>query len=970
MTGHRTSIFLASTALFAMAGNAFAQDASPPAAPQDEQAAGQDIVVTGTRIVRDGYTAPTPVTVASTEELAKATPSNIPDALNKLPQFQNSSSPSRSTMNFANSAAHGNILNLRGVGPLRTLILFDGQRVAPTTYLGTVDVNVIPNLLIQRVDVVTGGASAAYGSDAVSGVVNFVLDKKFTGLTGVAQGSTSQRGDNQGYRFGVAGGFKFGGDRGHLLLSAETFKNNGMLRSDRKLGRGAYSYVGSNSACVNPDPANDPTACTPGGSLNPYTIASGVTLSAASEFGKITSGPFTNYRFDANGALVPFVNGEATGSPGYFVGGDGYSISPDTQAVAPLQTYQAFGRASWEFTPDVTGYVQGGFSRSDMSYTSLANSLVPPTGATLYSGNPYLPAEIQAAFTPDSQSITLARYGANSPRPHTTERTDYWTVNAGFEGTLADKWKWNVAFNHADSNFSVAQEGVWDWQHFYAATDAVRNGNNEIVCRASLSADPTVAARYANCQPLNLLATGDAYASQPGYDYVVGTSRYRARTWQNSLAASIQGSLFDLPAGPVDIAVGAEYRRQGLRLTSNANPADLDTPEERADYFAGLRGVPSSVYYYWLTNVGEAAGNLSVKEVFGELAVPLLKDQPFAEELSLNAAGRYTDYSTSGSVKTWKLGATWKPISDLLLRGSVSRDIRAPNLFELFAGDQSAIGLLIDPVSGVTANVPQVTGGNPNLKPEKADTLTFGGVIAPSFLPGFSLSVDYYRIKIKGAIGTLSLAQIVNNCSLSGGSAPECALITRDTPTSFPSQIRVAPANIAFLETSGIDFDASYRTELGGGNLGLRLYASYLDKYQTQQSASAPVLEYAGISTVSSAPEGRPRWRGTLSVNYEIGRVGVFVNQQVIGKVKLGIPGALQNGLGQKIGAVGYTDMTLSYRMPAASGHVEFFGTVNNLFDKNPPLIPGTIPGVNIATNFALYDTVGRTFTGGVRFKF
>jgi len=361
---------------------------------------------------------------------------------------------------------------------------------------------------------------------------------------------------------------------------------------------------------------------------------------------------------------------------------------------------------------------------------------------------------------------------------------------------------------------------------------------------------------------------------------------------------------------------------------------------------------------------------VSVKEVFGELAVPLLKDQPFAQELSLNAAGRYTDYSTSGSVKTWKLGATWKPISDLLLRGSVSRDIRAPNLFELFAGDQSAISLLVDPVSGITANVPQVTGGNPDLKPEKADTLTFGAVITPSLLPGLSLSVDYYRIKIKDAIGTLSLTQIVNNCSQSGGTAPECALVTRDTPTSFPSQIRVAPANIAYLETSGIDFDASYRTELAGGNLGLRLYASYLDTYQTQQSSTAPVLEYAGISTISSTPEGRPRWRGTLSVNYEIGRVGVFLNQQLIGKVKLGIPGGLGNGLGQTIGAVGYTDMTLSYRLPVANGHVEFFGTVNNLFDKDPPLIPGTIPGVNIATNFALYDTVGRAFTGGIRFKF
>jgi outer membrane receptor protein involved in Fe transport len=971
---HTISALFMSASALCLAHPALAQSQAAPD-PQAPEAAGADdagtadIVVTGTRIVRDGYSAPTPVTVATVEDLVKATPTNIPDALNKLPQFQNSSSPSRSAHNFANTSAHGNVLNLRGVGGLRTLVLLDGQRVPPTTYLGTVDVNIVPNLLVQRVDIVTGGASAAYGSDAVSGVVNFVLNRSFTGITGVAQAGASERGDNGNYRLGIAGGMSFADGRGHLLLSAETFSNDGMLRSERALGLGGYSYVGSVPGCVNPTPAATPTACNAGGTLNPYTLASNVKLIASSEYGKITAGPFTNFRFTETGALVPFVSGTLTGTNGYAIGGDGYQISPETQAVAPLKTYQGYARASFDFTPDITGYVQGTFTRSDLNYVSLANSLVAPQGATLFSGNPYLPAEIQAAFTPAAQSISLSKYGASAPRPHTDERTDFWMVTAGLDGRFGD-WRWNVAYNHGDSKHSVAQRGVWDWRNFYAAVDAVRDPSGAIVCRATLDADPAIRARYAGCRPFNVLLSGDAYASQPGYSYVVGTSQYQARTKQDSFTASLQGALFDLPAGPVDLAVGAEYRRQTLDLVTNADPSLLDTATERNAYFGGLRGVAPASLFYWLTNVGSAHGKLNVKEAFAEIAVPVLKDTPFFQELSLNAAGRYTDYSTSGSVKTWKLGATWKPVNDLLLRGSLSRDIRAPNLFELFAGDQSAISLLVDPVSGVSANVPQISGGNPNLKPERADTLTFGAVATPAFLPGFSLAVDYYRIKIKGAIGTLSLAQIVNNCSVSGGTAPECALITRPSPNAFPTQIRVAPANIAFLETSGIDFDATYRTELGSGNLGVRLYASYLEKFQTQQSATAPVLEYAGITTATSTPEGRPKWRGSISVNYEIGNVGVFVNQQVIGKVKIGIPGQLQNGLGQKVGAVTYTDLTLNYKVPAHGGNLEFFTTVNNLFDKQPPLIPGTIPGVNIATNFALYDIVGRAFTAGARFKF
>lgn len=946
-----------------MASSAMATLFSVPVQAQDRpasatEATNADIVVTGSRIVRDGYTAPTPVTVAPVEDLVKSTPTNVPDALNKLPQFQNSSSPARSSHNFSNQPTNGNILNLRGVGGNRTLILLDGLRVPPTTYLGTVDVDVIPNLLLSRVEVVTAGASAAYGSDAVAGVVNFVLDKKFNGIKGNVQAGVSEQGDNANQRIGLAYGTQLFGDKGHLLLSGEYYNNEGMLRSDRKSALRNAVYVGS-----------VPGSSSPAGSAaNPYMIVDDIHLAIASDNGLILNGPGAGLTLDNNGSLRPFRPGTTTGSPIFNVGGDGFVIPADVSAVAPLKTYHAFGRFDYELTPDVKAFVQGVWSRADLRYSSQANAFVGTQPAPVFQGNPYIPASIAALLTP-GQEFDVAKYNGNtSSHPVTTERTDFWMATAGLEGSFGD-WNWKLDYTHGDSHHKVRQYGLYDYQKTYAALDAVRDpASGNIVCAPSISSDPAIRARFAGCKPLNVFLTGDAYTSQPGYAYATSSvMAYDARIRQNSIEGSVQGSLFDLPGGPVDIAIGGEYRDQTLDLTSNSDPSLLDTTAERSAYFAGLRGVSNTSLFFWLNNVGVARGKLNVKEGFAEINLPLFKDVPFFQQLSFNAAGRITDYSTSGSVKTWKLGGIWQPVQDILFRATLSRDIRAPNLFELFAGDQSGIGLLADPVTNTSQNVSTVAGGNPNLKPEIGKTLAIGGVLTPRFLPGFSLAVDYYRLKINGAIGTLSVAQIVNNC-YANSAVPECALITRPTPSSFPTLVRVSAANIAFLETSGIDFDATYNVNLGNGRLSTRLYASWLDKYLTQQSTVVSAFDQAGYGSNNS---GLPKWRGTLSVNYSNGPLNLFVSEQYIDGMKIGTPGQPnQNFGGAKTPAVWYTDLTISGRIDAKGGTFEPFLTVNNLFDRDPPLVPGTIPGVNLPTIISVYDTVGRAFTAGVRFKF
>lgn len=961
---YRLNLLLcASPILFA--GLAHAQPVAENAVEQDVGASSElfspeeEIVVSGSRIVRDGYTAPTPVTVARAEDLIKATPTNLPDALNKLPQFQLSSGPARSTHNQANNPSHGNILNLRGVGGNRTLILFDGVRVPPTTYRGDVDTNIIPNLLVERVEVVTAGASAAYGSDAVAGVVNFVLNRKFEGITANAQYGLSTRGDNQNYRLGVAAGTRLFGDRGHLLLSAELFDSKGMLRSARSQTDKGYIFAGKM-----------PGAGSPGSEANPYVLYENGTNALTTEGGLITSGPYAGYRFLPDGGLTPFDPGTPTGTPNYNVGGDGFRIPLNATAVAPLRTQQYFGRFSYDLSDDISFHAQGGFTRSDLKYQGLANTMVPPSPAVIFSGNPYLPAELQAAMTAnDVDSFTMTTsLGAEGPLP-VKERTDFVMASTGLEGKVGNGWTWQIGYNYGRSKHSVDLHGAFDLRKRAAALDAVDDGTGRIVCRTSIDPDPVIRARYADCTPLNIFGTNAPGSTLDGLVYATDTSSYRATITQHSLAASLQGNLFELPAGPVTVAIGGEYRSQKLKLTSNSDPALLDTAAERDEFFAGLRGVSPTALRFFLLNTGVADGKSTVKEAFAEIAIPVLKDMAFFRALDINAAGRITDYSTSGTVKTWKLGATWKPIDDLLLRVTRSRDIRAPTLFDLFAGATSNIGAITDPVSGLTQSVQQTGGGNPNLKPEEADTFTFGGVLSPAFLPGFSISVDYYRLKIDGAIGTLTARQIVENCA-ADPTTPECSLIIRPTPTAFPTNINIVPANIAFLKTSGIDIDASYRTALGDGELGLRLYANYLDSFVTQQSGSAPAYDLAGTAEIGPQPIGRPRWRGTFSLNYTNGNFGLFLSEQYIGKFRLGSDQPNQVFDYPAFKPVWYTDLTLSYKVPATGGTMELFATVNNLFDKDPPIAPGTNPGLNFPTIISVYDFVGRTVTFGAKFRF
>ena len=954
-------------ALFILAGRASAQTVSgstqadaPRSGASDSSDTSKtdvpasDIVVTGSRVVRDGYSQPTPVTVAPVSDLEKATPTNLSDALNKLPQFSNSISPSANPQLQGNSGEHGNLLNLRGVGPTRVLILLDGIRVPPTTYKGAVDSNTIPQLLVQRVDVVTAGASAAYGSDAVSGVVNYVLDTKFVGLKGVLQKGISTRGDLANYRVGLAGGIEFGDKRGHLIFSAERYDNDGISRGERIYGNDGYAAVGSVPGSTSA--AGSPT--------NPFIFLGNLVQFPLSDFdGVITSSTvpgLVNKIFVAGGGVKPAVIGTRTGTNGVNIGGNGLALPGSNSLIAPLTTTQGYGYLSYDLTDDFKVHVQGGYSRSSTRYDTQTQSL---QGFTFYSGNPYINPSVQALMGPNDTFVAFRLFNDLGPI-HTREDTDAFMVNAGADWKVGG-WKIKLDYTHGTSITNFAQPQIENAK-FAAALDAVRAPDGSIVCHVTIT-NPGL---YPGCTPVNVFGPGTPSASQLAYS--IGVSRYRAFNATDDVALTANGNLFNLPAGPVALAVGLEYREQALSLTSNSNPS---IPMD----LTGLRGVPvNRRTVFNNTNIGPSAGQLNVKEAFAELAVPVLKGQPFAQELSLNAAGRVTDYSTSGRVETWKLGAVWKPVKGLMLRATKSRDIRAPSLYELFAGTQTATISFTDPHINTSYSIRQQTGGNPNLRPEVGDTFSAGVVLQPAFLPGFSASIDYYDLKITGAIATQGLNDVVNECENTNGASPTCDLIARPLPFSDRSPanqittVSLITQNIAFLRTSGIDVDLSYRTKLGAGNLSVRAYLNYLDRYLMQSNSIAPIIDQAGHGVNSQTAFARPRLKSTLSVNYEAGGFNLFVQESIIGKVIIGnLAGdSTQTYAVPAINPVFYTDATISHKFDV-TGAPELFLTVTNLFDRKPPLVPAaSVPGLLYPTLFTIYDVAGRTLTAGVKFRF
>jgi outer membrane receptor protein involved in Fe transport len=955
--------------------------AGEPTAPSSRSSEGPaassiaDIVVTGSRIRSNGNNLPNPTTVVSVQQLQTTTPTSIPDALVKLPAFNVGQNTPNSAINSNGRGfgAPGNFLDLRTLGPIRTLILQDGNRVPGTFYDQTVDTNMLPQLLIQRVDIVTGGASSVYGSDGITGVVNFITDSKFTGLKGVVQGGISKYGDGKSVRAGAAYGVKVG-DRGHFEVSAEYYKRNGIHdTASRAYGELYPIYVGSGTAA------------------NPFVLVLNGKQSNVAPGGLAVTGPFAGQQFLNDGSLATFNPGVATPTANAAIGGDGGRVEHE-DLLFRHRTAQAFARFDYDVTDAVHFYVQGRLSQNRDSgknqiYTNVSNaSAASPTNTGgsyplwIYSGNAYLTAAQQALLTSSgTSSFALNRMDNDLMRQlglNLNLRAS--AVTAGLDGKLGlGDLAWDAHYTRGDNRTRYTTTNNVNAANFFAATDAVRDpATGSIVCRVTITAPGT----FPGCAPIDLF--GQNRASQAAQDFIFENTYWTAKNSMDDFGANLNGTLFEGWAGPFKFAAGGQYRHQTLDVTTSV-PVNVFNPQYLRLGPAGnsaATSYPSGNLAYFKETQSAATGDADIYEANVELNAPLLRDLPFVQLLSFNGAFRYAKYEVEGnqtfsnsfSSKTWKLGLEWSVNDDLRIRATRSRDFRAPTLWELYQQQVISASGVTDTLTNTAGSVNTVAGGNPNLKPEIGKNLTVGAVLTPHFIPRFSVSVDYFDIKLKGQIGGINgldpTVQAI--CQGSGGSSQYCTLVQRPisynntSPANFPTLIFSTAQNTVSTRAQGLDFELNYAVPLGAaGELALRGLWSHQWKLVSTSFPGAPQINQSGTMAL-------PRDKVTVSANYRLGRFGFDWLQRYYSSIKFDANPAIIYA-DPKVKAYLQSDINFSYDINVG-GTQTLFLNINNIFNAKGQIYQNRgytgSPGLRYP-NFNYADLLGTYFTAGVRFK-
>jgi iron complex outermembrane receptor protein len=933
--------------------NASATVKAPGAEPKMES-----IVVTGSRVIVNGDNSPTPVTAVRVQDILAVQPSTIADALNTLPVF---SSPRGQTSNPSGGGAavsgggnpSSNQLNLRNLGSVRTLVLFDGHRVAPTTANGTVDVDMIPQMILKRVDVVTGGASAVYGSDAISGVVNFVTDRNYNGLKTNIQAGVADKGDARQSEFGVAYGTRLG-DKGHFVGSYEFRDDKGILYRSARPATALTTVQGAGTAAL------------------PYFVANDTRLATTSFGGYVRNGVLAGQQFGANGVLGAFNRGDRTGfNPTVPTQSGGDGAYYDGSLKAPLRSHQLFGRFDYDLNETTHAYIQaaGNLKRNEFyANWPLLN------GVTLSRDNVFLPAAYRDQLAAANQTtFTLGKLIQTAPRlnPVVDERQVF--LNAGLEGEFANGYKWDASYVHSVSSMLVTNNANLDNFRLSAALDAVAGPNGTPVCRVTL----TNPGSFPGCVPLNVFGPGSESAQ--AISYILGNTHFNAHTFQDDISGSISGVPFSTWAGPVNVAVSGDWRRQSYQATSDATSADPTNLFNCAGN--GLRFNCSLATQQWFqpySNRSRVAQ--TVKEAAVEFDAPLLNNAPLAKSVNLNGAVRYTNYDTSGTYMTWKVGADWHLNDEVRLRSTRSRDIRAPTLDDLFASATTASGNnATDSLLNVQSTAPNTAKSNSDLKAEKGDTTTIGLVYQSSRIRGFSLALDAFDIKVSDAItqvqGTNFTYQAA--CYASGGTSPLCATQTRalgnftNTPANVVTQWFTFPINFAKVHTWGADFEANYATRIHDHALTLRGLLTWQPHIQ-YFTPGLPTQDMGGVAYGANGLQASPVWRATAFVRYSPTRdLNVDVMERWRSALAVSADPTQVTTGGVKSFAT--TNLNIDYRIKLTSGTMNVYFNVQNLFNRIPPGAnfsgtqqnPGQFGGFPIGD-----DPVGRYFVAGLRFNY
>ena len=926
----------------------------------------ESVSVTGTRIVRDGYSAPTPVTVMGAEQIQAQAPANLADFVNSsLPSVIGSETSNNSSGSLSNGLAGINALNLRSLGVNRTLILLDGHRTPASAATGDTDINTIPQQLVKRVDVVTGGASADYGSDAVGGVVNFILDKEFTGFKTDMEYGETDAGLQPSYKVNGTYGMDFDGGKGHALISGEWVQTAPTPKDyNPSWNKSGFFRV--------QNPAYTATNGQPF-----YLIQSGIGASQVSPGGLIVSGPLQGTYFGKNAVVNQLAYGAITGP--WMIGGD-TAVTQDnyggTNSLAAGETRESvYTRGSYYVTPDIEVWAEGSVSR----YKGFSIYQQPPQvgGIVIQKDNAFLPASVVTRMTAAGvTSFTEGSTNSGFPESGSLNGREAWRGAIGADGNvnlLNTDWKWDYFAQYGMVNTREQETQVWNNARLALAQDAVvvtaaNRGTSglaigSIACRSTLT-NPTN-----GCMPLSRIGVNgglqDPTAFQSGLNYVLGTPFRTQRLQEQVTGFNVSGSPFENWAGPISVAFGGEWRLESIN--------GFVPPQYNSGWLFGN----------YLVN----KGHYSVAEGYLETVVPLMQG------LDFNGAYRYTAYSTSGGVSTWKTGLTYSPIDDIKFRVTYSHDIRAPNLNELFAAGTARTNTVA--VNNTSLTFVQNQTGNPNLSPEAANSLGLGTVITPTMIPGLAMSVDYYNITIAHAIGSITAQNTADLCFLQGIQQYCSNIAYTDGTTATPTYngkaintILLVPFNFAKQKSEGIDFDVTYQVPLEEmnwfgkipGDLTLHALATHYMRNYTNDGVNPP-SDLAGVNAGTGTPSWVYRLSGTYHTDpwtfYVMGRgisAGKYANEYVV--CTSGCPtSTLANRTSNynHIDGAFYVDTNISYDFDAFGADSQMFLSVKNLFNTDPALVASGPDGNNIPaypqTNRNLFDYLGRVYRIGLRLK-
>jgi iron complex outermembrane receptor protein len=1052
------------------------------AAHAQEAAQTESVTVSASRINIQGYSQPTPVTVIGVEQLNRDAKVDIGDAIRELPSVGISDSPGNGSHsgNASQGDAGIDTINLRSLGVVRTLVLFDGQRVATSNpnasappAIGGVDLSTIPTSIIERVDVVTGGASAIWGSDAMAGVVNLVINKHFSGFKANVNYGNDSANDHSSYKGEVTVGTDFMGDRGHTEFAA-TYT----MSPDAMYGWNRPWYDGANRTLY---PCGllgrtGPTLCHTGSAPYTTSFTNGglITASPASSAASVAAINLLGQGYvgvGANPAAANYLKGNQFVGPNAQVTPFNYGISSGSNCIqcsanvnsdvtnapldaVPYHNLTLFSYTSFKLTDDISASVMLNYGYN--AEENQANN-GRQSQQTIGIDNPFLPASIRAQMisggipsislgtaaienlhsTSDVTMFNLSKaIGQNFVQNYRQLVRGVFTLTGGYR-LFGEDWSWNAyaqntsvrerqyaPYNTYNQNFSNAVDAVT-----VTATGRDSLGANQTtgapnpalvaqvtsalsargahvpqvgdtVCRSSLTATSfgttTNAAGFqviqpgglmAGCVPLNLF--GDGTVSQAALNYIAPGRLDRSiqdqalyRIGQSVFSVSTSGTLpWGLSAGKIALAIGFEDRLEQQRITRD--PLQL-----------GASGVFES------GNFAQYAGQYNVQEGFLEVDVPVLKNQ-FVDSLDFNAAGRFTNYSTSGAVQTWKLGATSQLNEDIKLRASLSSDIRAPGIGELFSNALISTQTQTYPpgAGGKAFNVHFAAAGNSALVPEQAETVSGGIVLTPHWIENLSLSLDYYSITLHNGIFAPSAGQIFDQCAnkhvanfcslvffakgypgngnqpvaseidgngVSPGLTGPLGTFSADSEGAFNFYLQ-SPVNANRESVSGVDFQADYHHDLFSGILDWHILGNYTDE-KTRTSlgvtsdGAGSVSGDGGVNPLTGFTE--PKFRGTVSSTYTEGVWSLTAQARIIGSARLSntyVQGVDVDD--NAVPAVLYGDFRASYRW---TDTIQMYGAVDNAFNAPPPNIATNGGG---GTDCRIYDCIGRAYRIGVRFE-